>query len=111
MKTLIATALIATLPGLAAADAIAPGAAGAIAHFNQSLEGGDRIARVAETDGVTVSSRSGGLGTAFAIFNADADSQDGRRGQQGATLIGGAAVNAQADAIFERLRLESLENE
>ena len=116
MKTIIAATVVAaaaTLVALpAAANQVASGSDAAVAHFNQSLMGGDVIVLQDGSDDTTrVSSKSGNIGTAFDIFNASADTQDGITGQNGATLAPKGAVNGEAAAIFERLRRESLENE
>jgi hypothetical protein len=115
MKTLFASALIAATAAVslpAAADQVAPGAAAAIAHFNQSADSQDDRVSIpaAEFDGVRVSTRSGtDLGAVFAHFNADAESQDDVSGQQGATVVSGKPVAAQG--ILAQIRVEGLENE
>jgi len=112
MKTVIASALIALAAAApVAAQQVAPGAAAAIAHFNQTADSqGDRITRVSgDNSGVLISTRSGSLAAAYDHFNADADSQDDISGQQGATLISG--VPAYGAEIHARLEAESLEDE
>jgi hypothetical protein len=112
MKTLISSALIALAAAApVAAQQVAPGAAGAIAHFNQDFstqDGRIDLDHVA-LDGVAVSSRSGALGSVFERFNADFSTQDGIRGQNGATLISGTP--AYAADIHAAIRAEGLENE
>ncbi|TFL17307.1 hypothetical protein [Jannaschia formosa] len=112
MKTVIASALIALAAAApVAAQQVAPGAAAAIAHFNQSADAqGDRITHVSgEASGASVSTRSGALGAAFDRFNADADNRNDLRGLQGATVVSGAPATA-AD-IHARIRAESRETE
>ena len=114
MKILLASALLATaaLSVPAAAQEVVPGAAAAIAHFNQDADSqDDRVSIPAGAfDGVRVSTRSGtDLGGVFARFNQDADSQDGVRGQLGATVVSGAPL--AAGDILDRIRSESLEDE
>ena len=113
MKTLASAALIAlaAVAAPAAAQQVAPGAAAAIAHFNQDFDSQDgRISlRAANLRGVSVSTRGGQLGGVFARFNSDFDGQDNVRGQQGATVIAGRPAFG-AD-IHARIRAESLENE
>ncbi|WP_179379444.1 hypothetical protein [Jannaschia marina] len=108
MKTLIASALVATAALAAPAAAqVAQGPAAAIAHFNADFDTQDGI-RVLKSDGngVTVSTRSG---AAFGLFNGQADSQDGVRGLNGATAYSGAP--SVGGDIFDRIRAESAEGE
>ncbi|MEM9798462.1 MAG: hypothetical protein AAF919_18370 [Pseudomonadota bacterium] len=100
IRTASFAAILATAAGPAFADATA-----AIAHFNQSLESGDRIVL---TDAVA-SSRTNAQSGIFAQFNADADGQDDLRGLNGATLVSGAP--AVGGDIFAAIRAEGLENE
>jgi hypothetical protein len=107
MKTLLASALIATaaLTGAASAQQVAPGAAGAIAHFNQDFDTRAEMRAVPAGDSVTVSTRSGVNGTAYEILNQSADTASELRGTEGATLVSGTpAFGAE---IFERLAAES----
>ncbi|WP_179379088.1 hypothetical protein [Jannaschia marina] len=111
MKTLIASALLATAALAAPAAAqVASGSAAAIAHFNADFDTQDGV-RVLKAggNGVTVSTRSGGTGVAFGHFNGQADSQDGIRGLNGATAYSGAP--SVGGDIFDRIRAESAEGE
>jgi hypothetical protein len=114
MKTLFATALIAlsataTLP--AAAQQVAPGAAAAIAHFNQSIDSANERVRLPQTEvAMRASTRAdGALALAFARFNADQDSPSDLRGLNGSTTI--SNMPAVAQDVFARLRAESAEDE
>ncbi|TFL19029.1 hypothetical protein [Jannaschia formosa] len=111
MKTIIASALIALAAAPVAAQQVAPTAASAIAHFNQSADAQrDRITQVSgEASGASVSTRSGALGAAFDRFNADADNRNDLRGLQGATVVSGAP--ATAAHIHARIAAESRETE
>jgi hypothetical protein len=110
MKTMIATALIATaaITGAASAQQVTPGALGAIAHFNESREGGDVISLKAASNG-SVSTRASASGLAYERFNLDADSQDGIRGTQGATVVSNSPVFGSD--IFAAIRAANAENE
>jgi hypothetical protein len=110
MKTLIASALVATIAaaGAVSAQQVPAGALGAIAHFNESRQGGDVVSVRAASD--NLGSTRGTVPTAvFARFNADADSQDGVTGLDGATVYG--ATPAYGADIFDRIRAESAETE
>ncbi|SFI89340.1 hypothetical protein [Jannaschia pohangensis] len=109
MKTIITSALVAVAT-LAAVPAMADSAA-AIAHFNQDLEGGDRIIleNVKLDQATVVSTRSGAASEVYMHFNADADRASDLRGQVRATSYGSKA-SVGAD-IFAAIRAESAENE
>jgi hypothetical protein len=110
MKTLIASALLASLAavGVASANPVATGPLAAIAHFNMDREGGNRI-ETRTLDTVSVSTRADVAGAAYARFNRDADSQDGIRGTQGATLVSGSPAFG-AD-VFAAIRAANAEND
>ena len=110
MKAIIASALVAAtaFAGAASAQQVAPGALGAIAHFNESRQGGDVVSIRAASD-AAISTRSDAATGAFARFNADADSQDGIRGVNGGTLYNNAP--AYGADIFASLNAASLEDE
>ena len=107
MKTLAiaAAALLVALP--AAAQQVPGGAAGAIAHFNQSKVNSEEVVLVAGKD-VGLSSRSG-ASEAQARFNATYDSTDDIRRTSGATVVGGQVSRSQE--IFARIRAESAMDE
>lgn len=111
MKTLIlSAALVAAAFAAPATAQVTAGSAAAIAHFNQDADGqDDRRLLKSDDTGVTVSTRSGNSGFAFDLFNAQADSQDGIRGLNGATSYGGQPTIA-AD-IFADIRAASAEDE
>lgn len=77
MKTLISAALIATtsvaaLPALA--QQVPAGPAGAIAHFNQSIDSrNEKTTLQVNGESVTPSTRQGDLGDVYARFNASLD--------------------------------------
>ena len=110
MKTLIASALVATaaLTGVASAQ-VGTGSAAALAHFNQDYDAGDRLVLNGEDNGVQVSTRSGIVGDVFDRFNAQADSQDDVFGLNGATLVSGTP--AYGAGIFADIAAESAEDE
>lgn len=100
MKSILAIpALALTLATPALAQQVAPGAAGAIAHFNQSADAGDRIVLApGRLDGTTRSTRGGDLTVpqrlAIESRNASADAgdrivlPDGRASTQGFATTG-----------------------
>jgi opacity protein-like surface antigen len=110
MKTLIASAIVAAtaISGAASAQQVNPGALAAIAHFNESREGGEVISLEAASNG-TVSTRSGVSGETFDRFNADADSQDMITGLNGGTSYDGAP--AYGADIFARIEAANSEDE
>ncbi|GIT92462.1 hypothetical protein JANAI62_29200 [Jannaschia pagri] len=110
MKTLILSAIVAAASIAGAASAQVPaGAAGAIAYFNQDIDRANDRSRLPSGDAtVTVSTRSGSLGEAFAIFNATEDNANDRRGLNGATVVG---KNTIATDIFARFAEESRDDD
>ncbi|MEL6586976.1 MAG: hypothetical protein AAFY65_17510 [Pseudomonadota bacterium] len=111
MKTLIASALIATAALAGAASAQVPaGAAGAIAHFNQDFSTQDqRIAFTGKGGNVTVSTRNGTQGAAIEQFNATVDSPSDRISVGNATLVSGQPSVAQD--IFARILEEGRDDD
>jgi hypothetical protein len=110
MKTLSLTAVAVTLLALpaAATPLVAPGPAGAIAHFNQDLQDNEAVALPgAGSVGNTVSIRSDdALNRAYMVFNADVDSPNELRGTEPVTAVGGEPVVGRA--IFDAIRAENL---
>ncbi|MGB3406446.1 MAG: hypothetical protein WBA67_03045 [Jannaschia sp.] len=107
MKAIFASALIATaaLTGLANAQQVAPGAAAAIAHFNESKNTGDKVQIIGSvSDGTTVSTRSGDLSAIYGRLNADVDAAGDLRGQNGATVF--PSTPAYGADVFARLEAE-----
>ncbi|KIT16605.1 hypothetical protein [Jannaschia aquimarina] len=105
MKTILTIpALALVLAGPVAAQQVAPGAAGAIAHFNQDRSGNDVIS-LDGLDGqpVAVSTRSGLKAEVFAHFNQDLTGNEVIR-VDNATLYSGQPTYG-AD-IFEAIRAE-----
>ena len=112
MKTLIATALIAAA-GLAAPAAaqVAPGAAAALAHFNQSREVGDRtVLPAADNDYVTVSTRSARYAAIYDHFNRSAENRGDLIGQ-GANLTVASGSPAYGADILARIAAERQEDQ
>ncbi|CTQ50941.1 hypothetical protein [Jannaschia donghaensis] len=110
MKTFV-TGLIAAAALTAPVYAeVATGPAAAIAHFNQDADSQDGRSILTDgSTGVTVSTRSGNTGAAFDLFNAQADSQDDVRGQNGGTSFSGRAP--VASDIFSDIAAASSEDE
>jgi len=111
MTTLSASALIAvaalTVPATAQ---VAPGAAAAIAHFNQDADSQDDRRSLRNVGSTTfVSTRSGNFEAVYDRFNAAYDSQDNVRGQVGVTLISNQP-SIGAD-IFDAIRRANAEDE
>jgi len=107
--TITAIALAATAALSAPATAqVAPGALGAIAHFNQDFDTANQRVTIASGSGVDFSTRTG-VSLAQARFNADFDGQDNVRKVSGGTSFGGDASRAQS--VFARIAAESAENE
>lgn len=113
MKTLIASALIATatLTGAANAQAVNAGPQAAIAHFNLDKDStNNRVTLAGVFAGETVvSSRSGVVGEVFDHFNADYDTQADMRGAYDATLV--SSTTAYGSDIFAQIRAASAEDE
>lgn len=98
MKTLILSALVATLAVPAVANE------SVIAKFNSSKDASERV--LLDT---TASSRANIQEGVLAHFNMDADSQDDVHGTNGVTVL--SASNVAGADIFARIKAESAENE
>ena len=90
MKTLLPLALIAAsavaLP--ATAQQVAPGASGAIAHFNQDIDSANAKARIpAIDDSVSASSRAVRIQNVYARFNESTDRANDKIGRNGTVTI------------------------
>jgi hypothetical protein len=114
MKTLFSSALIAlaavaTLP--AAAQQVAPGAAGAIAHFNQDIDSRNEQVRLpsSETSIRTTTRANRAFTFALAHFNQDVDSRNDLRGLNGTTVYPGTPAYGQD--IFAQIAAESAGDE
>ncbi|WP_371153635.1 hypothetical protein [Jannaschia sp. 2305UL9-9] len=113
MKTLIASALIATagLSGAATAQTVNAGPLAAIQHFNQDID--SKNERATPVGGVagdsTASSRSGSFDEAYRQFNQDADNRNELRGVNGSTTVQSQAT--YGSDIFARIDAESREND
>ncbi|SDZ38903.1 hypothetical protein SAMN05444004_112113 [Jannaschia faecimaris] len=109
IKNIAATALIALGAAVPATADVAAGSAAAISHFNQSADSVNGTNVLKQDAGVSVSTRSGQNLEAYSIFNADADTQDGIRGLNGATLYSGTPSNGAA--IFAAINAASAQDE
>jgi len=107
-------AIIAALAASIAAPAVAQSAstAFAIAHFNQSQDtvSDQRNVPTGENTTRVAIQGNGALSQAFDVFNGSADGTSDLRGTTGSvTIVSGTPGHAQA--IFDRLRAESREDE
>ena len=109
-RTILLAAALAAAATLAvpAAAQVAPGANAAIAHFNADREVGERL--VLRSERARTVRPSASFGVAIGIRNASEDTVGERQTGLG-TVVAGGGHSARAAAIFERLRLEDLENQ